>query len=222
MPAVAAVGVRISKKVYDSPEELTLVHRAKQGDQTAFRALYDTHHNRVFVTVKRMLSDEDVSEWIANIALAKVWLKLSGFNEKSKFSTWVTRIAINEALMHLRSEKKRKHEVSLDTVLAEGIPNPSGSNSGPLDPVSAHRWLATRDLNLEGIADRQLINRAMNKVPPQFREILRLRYWEGLSLDEIRVKLSTDEPEPVSISAVKSRMLRGKSILIEQVERFEK
>src|SRR5271154_2647841 len=221
MPAVAAVGVRIKKQVYDSPEELTLVHLAKEGDENAFRTLRDAHHTRVFVTIKRMISDEDVSEWIANLALFKVWHKLSTFNEQSKFSTWVTRIAINEALQHIRSEEKRKREVSLDTLLSEGIPNP-GANVGPLDPVSAHRWLSTRDLNLEGVADRQIIERAIDKVPQQFRQILHLRYWEVLSLDEIRVKLSADEPQPVSISAVKSRMLRGKSILIEQVERVKK
>jgi RNA polymerase sigma-70 factor, ECF subfamily len=219
--ASAAVGVRFRKSVYDSPEELNLVHRAKKGDDDAFRALYDTHRGRVFVTVKRLLADEDAAQWVANIALTQVWKHLSGFKENSKFSTWITRIAINEARMYIRSQKRRQREVSLDTVLAEGVQGTQGGGFNPVDPaVAAHKWLATRDLNLEGVVDRELLERAFTRVPPQFREVLRMRFWEGMSLDEIQARINKDEPEPVSISAVKSRILRGRGILMEQVEKF--
>ncbi len=215
------------KKIYDSPVELDLVHRAKKGDESAFRSLYDIHHNRVFVTINRMVVNNDTSEWIANLVLAKVWdnlrgysfrngerVPVPGFKEQSKFSTWVTRIAINEARMHLRSERRRHREISLDAVLSADsgcVKDPDTSNS---------RWLAHRDLELAGVADRQVLDRAITKVPTQFREILRMRFWEGMSLGEIQAKISAAEPEPVSIPAVKSRILRGRTILIEQVERI--
>ena len=119
MPATAAV--RGSKKVYDSPEELNLVHKARRGDQRAFNSLYQMHHTRVFVTIKRLLTSDDDSQWVANIALTKVWKKLNTFKENSKFSTWITRIAINEAKMHLRSQKRHLHDLSLDTMLAAPV-----------------------------------------------------------------------------------------------------
>src|SRR5271157_2278867 len=216
--ASVAVDYRLKKKVYDSPEELRLVHRAKRGDTNAFDALYHAHHNRVFVTIKRMIADEDASLWVANSALHKVWRGLAKFKEQSKFSTWVTRIAINEARMHIRSEKRRFREVSLDTMLQEGTPNP-GSMVGPLPPPPDRIWLACRDLNLEGIADRELIARALDNIPQQFREILRLRFWEGMSMQEIQAKIS-DGPELVSIPAVKTRILRGRTFLMEEVERI--
>src|SRR5271156_5558580 len=101
------------KKVYDSPEELTLVHRAKSGDEDAFRALYDAHRHRVYVTINRMLADDEAAQAVANVTFYQIWRHLSSFKEKSRFSTWITRIAINEARMHLRSAKRKQREVSL-------------------------------------------------------------------------------------------------------------
>jgi len=204
---VIASDVRLKKKVYDSPEELRLVHRAKRGDKTAFEALYVAHHRHVVVTITGYVKDIEAAEWIANKALTNVWKALPKFRERSKFSTWITRIAINEAQMHLRSEKRRQREVSLDALLS-GDENSS-------DASYAQRWLAIRDLKLEGIADRQLLERAMGQIPEQFRKLLRLRLWEGLSLDEIRARVGGSEP--VSISAVKSRILRGRNLLIRKV-----
>lgn len=218
LAAVALPSIRFRKTVYDSPEELNLVHRAKSGDEVAFRSLYDTHHSRVFVTIKRMLIDEDTSEWIANLALAKVWKFLPRFKEQSKFSTWITRIAINEARMHIRSEKRHCREVSLDAMLT-----PTSSDAHRVDvPMLAHKWLATRDLDLAGVIDREVLERAITRVPEQFHQILRLRFWEGCSMEEIRTKLSETESEDVSIPAVKSRILRGRILLMEQVTRFTK
>jgi RNA polymerase sigma-70 factor (ECF subfamily) len=224
MAAASAVGVRLRKSVYDSSEELNLVHRAKNGDDTAFDALYKTHHGRVFVTIKRMLSDDDATQEVTNTTFKQIWKNLTKFKEQSKFSTWITRIAINEARMHIRSQKRRQREVSLDTMLAENVPNANfrnrGSNVSVDAAVIAHKLLASRDLELEGVVDRQLLERAFNRVPPQLREVLRLRFWEGMSMEEIQRRINVNEPEPVSLSAVKSRILRGRNILMEQVEKF--
>jgi RNA polymerase sigma-70 factor, ECF subfamily len=209
------------EKVYDSSLELDLIHRAKKGDENAFRALYDAHHGRVFVTVKRVLSNnEDAAQWVANVAMTQVWKFLRNFKENSKFSTWVTRIAINEARMYLRSQKRRQREVSLDSMLTDFLPQ-AASKHGQTDATSVtQKWLSTRDLELEGIPDRQVLERAFKKVPVQFREVLRLRFWEGCSMEEIQAKISAKEPEPVSIPAVKSRILRGRAILMKQVEKI--
>lgn len=218
--ALTVTGVRLKKKAYDSDEELRLIHRAKNGDEDAFRALYNTHYGRMVVTIKRMLADDEISQWVANIAFTQIWKHLSSFKENSKFSTWVTRIAINEARMHLRSEKRHQRNVSLDSMLSDTGPNANSNPRNTAHEAVAQKWLATRDLNLEGIADRLLLERAITRVPHQFREILRLRFWEGLSLGEIQEKVSTGEPELVSISAVKSRINRGRHMLIKEVEQI--
>jgi RNA polymerase sigma-70 factor (ECF subfamily) len=200
-------------KAYDSPEELRLIHRAKSGDEDAFRALYDMHHGRVFMIIKRMLSGSDATQWVVNITFTQIWKNLTRFQEKSKFSTWITRIAINEARMHLRTEKscQRQREVSLDSMLER-------RDDKEHDPSANTRWLATRDLELAGVVDRLLLERAITNVPQQYREILRFRFWEGLSMREIQAKMSVGEPELVSIPALKTRILRGRSELKKQVK----
>jgi RNA polymerase sigma-70 factor, ECF subfamily len=221
MPAGAA----IRKSVYDSSEELDLVHRAKRGDETAFDSLFKAHHNRVVLTVTKFLKDGDDAEWVANNALWKVWRGLPSFKEQSKFSTWITRIAINEAQMYLRSGKRKQREVSLDSMLSFKSAARSADCRVFSDDQSnagyAQKWLAIRDLELEGIADRQLLERALGKVPERFREILRFRLWEGLSLEEIQAKVNAEEPNKlVSISAVKSRLLRARTLLIAEIEQI--
>jgi RNA polymerase sigma-70 factor, ECF subfamily len=217
MAASAVVRLKLKKKSYDTPQELELIHRAKKGDEHAFRALYDSHQGRVFITINRMLLNDDTSQWVALETFTKVWKNLARFKGNSKFSTWVTRIAINEARMYIRSQKRHQREVSLDTLL--GSTRDSGSVAEQRN-LQNEAWLAMRDTDLEGIPDRQVLERAISRVPTQFRSVLRMKFWEGMSLDEIQVKLSAEELRPVSIPAVKSRILRGKNILMEQVERI--
>src|SRR5580658_8245979 len=147
--AAPALKRRAKVKVYDSSEELSLVRLAKSGSEEAFTQLYHQHHHRLKMVIHRIVKDEDVAEWRANIALTKVWenlrgwsmkegkkVKMPGFDEQSKFSTWVTRIAINEGLMHLRKQKNNGGVLeSLDELLApadsqEGRYGRRGATSG--------------------------------------------------------------------------------------------
>src|SRR5271157_1331354 len=105
---MAVTAVALKRKVYDSPEEMALVHRAKHGDQDAFTALYNHHFNRLRIVINRMIRNDSEAEWLANVALTKTWEHLKEFDEKSKFSTWVTRTAINEGLMYLRHQKTQR------------------------------------------------------------------------------------------------------------------
>lgn len=209
----AAAAPALKRKVYDSPEELDLVRRAKVGDEGAFTALYTHHFNRLRIVISRIVKDEDQAEWLANVALTHVWQKIATFDEQSKFSTWVTRIAINEGLMHLRHENTQAHrnEVSLEAIL--DAPKPV-----------KHSQLSIRDLRLEGVADREVLRRAISRVPGAYREILRLRFWEGLRNKDIRDVLGPIHRKKdgtytsIPMAALKSRLLRGRKMLIQQIQ----
>ena len=103
-------------------------------------------------------------------------------------------------------------EVSLDSILDH--------DQEEHDPAPNERWLSTCDLNLEGVANRQILERAFARVPHQYRKVLRLRFWEGMSMDEIQVRVSAEEQESVSIAAVKSRVHRGRYELMKRVEQI--
>lgn len=225
---------RSKVKVYDSSEELTLVHAAKKGDETAFTQLYHQHHTRIKMVIHRIVKDDDVAEWRANIALTKVWenlrgwsmkegkkVKMPGFDEKSKFSTWVTRIAINEGLMHLRKMKNNGgHAVSLEELLQPGGATADNVNAPTMS--SNQRYLAQRDLDLEGIPDRQVLAKAIRRVPVRFRVVLHLRFWEGNSVEEIRQILSAGRKNEVTIPYVKTLLFRGKHIMQEHIQTLSK
>jgi RNA polymerase sigma-70 factor (ECF subfamily) len=204
MPTAAAAKAKIKKQIFDSPQELELVHRAKKGDEAAFTDLYNHHHNRILTVVTKIVQDTNVAEGLAQDALLKVWLNLSKFDEQSKFSTWITRIAINESLMWLRKQKRKKQELSFEA-LQEHQPN------------DFQQAMTTRDLDLEGIADRQVLKLAIASIPDPYREVLQMRYWDGDSLEEICKTLHIRHRK---VSKIKSRLLRGRKLLAEKVEKL--
>lgn len=204
MPTAAAAKAKIKKQIYDSPQELELVHRAKKGDEAAFTDLYNLHHSRVLVVIAKIVQDSNVAEGLSNDAMTKVWLNLKNFDEESKFSTWITRIGINEALMWLRKQKRKKQELSFEA-LQEHQPN------------DFQQAMTQRDLDLEGIADRQVLRLAIASIPDPYREVLKMRYWDGDSLEEICKTLGIRRKK---VSKLKSRLLRGRKLLAIKVEKL--
>jgi RNA polymerase sigma-70 factor (ECF subfamily) len=109
----------------------------------------------------------------------------------------LTRIAINDALMHLRRTKhERKHVVDI-----EQVPGDSEIES----PVAPE--YGVRDLNLEGVLDRKTLARAISHLPPDYRTVLVLRLVEGLSTEETCTALHLD------VTVVKSRLFRARLMM---------
>jgi RNA polymerase sigma-70 factor, ECF subfamily len=79
-----------------------LVTATKRGDTQAFEALVLRHRQRVLAVAQRITNNREDAEDVAQESFHKAFLHLDAFQEKSRFSTWLTRIAMNEALMLLR------------------------------------------------------------------------------------------------------------------------
>ena len=93
--------------------EAQLIAAAKTGERAAFDVLCQTHTDRLFRTVSRITRNHHDAQDAVQDSLLSIFLHLRGFDGRSSFSTWATRIAINTALMTLR-RKQRCREVSLD------------------------------------------------------------------------------------------------------------
>lgn len=112
-----------------SPEDAkdqALVLLATKGDQAALTELLTIHQDRVFAVCLRMTADRDLAEDLAQETLLRVIKSLDQFNHRSKFTTWLTRVAMNVCLTSFRRGKLRK-TVSLDAV---GDPGASGTHMG--------------------------------------------------------------------------------------------
>src|SRR5712664_799255 len=80
-----------------------LIHRAQQGDRTAFEALYRAHAGRVYALCLRLTADRAQAEERTQDAFIRAWERLATFRGESAFSSWLYRLTVNEVLLGRRS-----------------------------------------------------------------------------------------------------------------------
>jgi len=184
-------------------DESALVARAKNGDVDAFSELVTHYERRVFRMAKQITQNDDDAEDVLQETFLKAYTHLDNFQGNSKFYTWLVRIAVNEALMKLRKRRSDK-TVPLDEPI----------NTGEDEMV---REIAVWDENPEESYSREelsaVLSEAIQSLKPAYRTVFVLRDIEELSIEE------TAEALKLSISAVKSRLLRARLQLREKLTR---
>ncbi|MGH9670048.1 MAG: sigma-70 family RNA polymerase sigma factor [Terriglobales bacterium] len=187
-------------------EELALVRAAKSGDVSAFEQLVKRYDRNVFRLAQHITQNREDAEDVVQEAFLKAYQHLPGFQEQSKFYTWLVRIAVNESLMKLRRRRADK-TVSLDQEIE------TEENSMP-------REVADWSPNPEQVYGQAELNGILTKtiggLPGGFRTVFVLRDIEGLSTEE------TAEALQLSVPAVKSRLLRARLQLRERLNRYFK
>lgn len=184
-------------------DEAELVAKAKAGDSGAFSDLVEHYERRVFRMAKQITQNEEDAEDVLQETFLKAYSHLEDFQGNSKFYTWLVRIAVNEALMKLRKRRSDK-TVPLDDPIDTGE-----------DVVV--REIAVWDDDPEQKYSREelgeILNEAIQSLKPAYRTVFVLRDIEELSIEE------TSEALGLSISAVKSRLLRARLQLREKLTR---
>jgi len=164
---VAEFFQKASTKTYD--EDSLLVERVLLGkDPSAFHRLYERHYSRVYGIAYGVLLNHDDAVDATQEVFSKVHRNLKRFDHRSKFSTWLHRVAINRSIQFSRSIKGRKAVVPLETI--------------------EHIASAPHDLE-----DRKHVHDTLALLRPDDRLILSLFYWQELSLGEIAEALGTQE-----------------------------
>jgi RNA polymerase sigma factor (sigma-70 family) len=177
--------------------EQLLLAAAKSGDAVAFVELSAVHCTKIQRQVFRILKNWQDAEDVLQEALMRAFLHLKEFEEKCSFSSWLTRIAINFALMNLR--KKRGYvETSLDFTSADGgfeyrwEPKDPGENP---------------EANFSRREREQLLKGAIQGLPTKLRQVVQLKVIEGRSGEEVSQALG------ISPAAAKSRLSRARTVL---------
>src|SRR5882672_7253739 len=184
-------------------EDAALVAGAKTGDARAFELLVQRHKGKIFLVVQRMTRNREDSEDVVQQSFQKAFVHLKDFQGESLFSTWLTRIAINEALMLLR-RKRGSREVPIaettteETALPLDIPD-SGPN--PED-------------NCLQREQERILSAAVNELTPGMREAIELRELGELSTGE------TAQVMGLSVGAVKARVFHGRRKLRKTLKRY--
>jgi RNA polymerase sigma-70 factor (ECF subfamily) len=184
-------------------DEAELVERARRKDPAAIRQIIKQQNQRLYRIARSILGDDGEAEDVLQEAYVRAFNGLVGFRGESRFSTWLSRIVINEALGHLR---RRRPTMDIEDVAdspalrAQIIPFP---NSNPeLDPEAT---MAQRQI-------RATLEQAIDKLPGPFREIVVARLIEGMSVEE------TAELFGVLPQTVKTRLHRARALLKREIE----
>ncbi len=178
--------------------------RCKTGDSAAFEILCKQSANTVFHMARRIMRNSEDAEDVVQESFQQAFIHLQSFNGDSRFSTWLSRIAINAALMKLR-KKHRFWEVSLD-------------ESTETEQPSSHVDVQDQALNPEQLyaqKERQrILSEAMNQLTPGMRKAIELRELGERSTEE------TAQIMGISVSAVKARVFHGRRKLRERLNHF--
>jgi RNA polymerase sigma-70 factor, ECF subfamily len=182
------------------PLESELIQRVLGGQHEAFRELVRPCERAVFMATQAILKNEADAEDAAQEAILKAFTNLARFRGDSKFSTWLVRIATNEALTKLRKERRQKLHDSLDDSLDDGREDEKG-NYVPRD-FADWREIPSEALQTEEL--RQALSRALTSLTPKHRQVFVLRDVQHFTIEETAKLLG------IGKSAVKTRLLRAR------------
>jgi len=183
-------------------DEHLLVNAAKGGDVAAFEELVNRYEGKILRLTRNITGNREDAEDAMQDAFLNAYAHLDGFQQDSRFYTWLVRIAANEALMRLR--KRRPGQLSLDEPI-EG--------DGDLMPRELEDWRPNPEREYAKAELQAQLGEVIEKLEPEFRIVLVLRDIEELSTQE------TAEALGISVPNVKSRLLRARLKLREKLNR---
>lgn len=197
--------MRAHKKPEDSrpPDDEALVRQALTRDAAAFGAIMQRYNRRLYRIARSILRNECEAEDAVQETYIKAFTHLHGFRAESSLSTWLSRIAMNEALERLRSQRPMAERQSVDVFARE-----AQILAFPHTPASAdpERAMAQREII-------ELVERAADGLPEIFRIVFVMRVIEGMSVEETAVLLDLDP------KTVKTRLHRARKLLRKHLEK---
>jgi RNA polymerase sigma-70 factor (ECF subfamily) len=184
--------------------EHELIRRARDGDQGAFESLVVMHGDRVYGALRRFGLDAAEADEVAQEVFVRAWRGLGRFEERAQLSTWLYRIAFNEARRYMSRRRAAPAEANADVHGDGDDPVLSLPESARLEPI-----VQTLDHEFERAVDE-----ALAQLPDEWRVAVVLRDLEGLSTREAA------EIVGVRQAAFKSRLHRGRMQLRALLEPY--
>jgi len=178
-----------------------IVCAVQDGQKEAFGRLVDRHKERVYAMLMRLTGDPQAAEELAHEAFVRSYRNLKNFRGKSRFSTWLTQIAINLARDHIR-ERQRSKAVSLEAIL-ERDPDTlqfaeRRSHYDPLAEVSARDMIEKFEI-------------ALRELPQNYREVFVLHHIQDVSYEDIAAATGD------SVGSLKVRAHRARKLLKDKL-----
>ncbi len=188
--------------------EAAVVEDARAGNTQAFTLMVNQYEARIYQLALHITANPEDAEDVLQETFLKVYLNLGGFEGKSRFYTWLVRIAVNESLMKVRRQRRSRHLVSLDEPLKI-----DQDNVLPREIVDWHenpeKHYSRREL-------QQILRDALGQLKPAHRTAFVLHHVEDLSTKDTAALLD------IPVSTTKSRLLRARLELRERLNQYFK
>ncbi len=177
--------------------DFELIHRCINGDINSFEVIIDKYKDYVYNIVLRLCGNKEDAKDLTQEIFVKVYSILPSYNLKYEFKSWLYKIVTNYVIDFLRRSNSKR---VIDFV--------------PLDENSFDDLTETAETSSGPTFDPQLVNRVyieLNRMKPKYREVLSLRYIEGLKIEEISDILK------IKPSTVRVRLYRGLKLLSKKL-----
>lgn len=186
----------------ETPQELDLelVRRVQRGESAAFDVLVRKHQHRVVSLVGRYIADWSECQDVAQDALIRAYRAINSFRGDAQFSTWLHRIAVNTAKNHLAASNRRPPTDDIEIGDAEQF----DSGTRLRDNDTPERQLMRQELE-------NTVMKAVSGLPEELRLAITLREVEGLSYEDIALKMGCP------IGTVRSRIFRARDAIDVQL-----
>ncbi len=165
-----------------------LVYEVLQGSKSSFEVLIERYQKKIYGMILQMTDDRELAKDLTQDVFIKAYTNLGKFNFKFRFFSWLYRIALNETMNQLKS---RRHFESLDK--AQGIPV---EDNGQADALESNRRVKS----------------ALRELKSPFRSLILLKYYFGLSYEEISETLG------ISVKKVKDRLFNARLALRNKLD----
>ncbi len=177
-------------------EDAAVVEAVRSGDTEAFRTLVERHKRRLYLVILRLVGDPHQAEDLAQETFVRAFRALKDFRRESSFGTWLIQIGIHAARDRVRSARRR-NMVSIDV--------PREARQPKLELVDTSR-AADPGFEVEAEEERKLMRIALAGLPPEYREVLVLKHFEGWAYGEI-ASVTGDRIGTLKVRAYRARQL---------------
>jgi RNA polymerase sigma-70 factor (ECF subfamily) len=190
----------LDRAQWDHFSDEELVRRVREGDTALYEILMRRYNQRIYRIARTILRNDADAEDVMQEAYVRAYQHLGDFAGEAKFSTWLTKIAIYEALSRLRRQARTGAPKSISDVDLHIM------NTATTDERDPERQAYDREL-------RSVLEHAIEALPESYRSVFVLRVVEGLDVNETATALE------IGVEAVKTRLHRGRALLRKQLQR---
>lgn len=188
------------KERIETFDEAEIVRRARDGDEKAFEFIVKKYQNRVANLIFKIIGDASVVEDLTQDVFLRVIESLKDYKFGSALYTWIYRITVNICIDEIR-KKQRSRAYSLSDMISQ---NPKAEPAhSPVEKIAEQKEL------------REIIEKAISKLPLEYKTVIILREFEDLPYEEIAKILK------ISVGTVKSRIFRARKLLAEHLKEYK-